>query len=846
MAKDKKSKIPFKVLSKKGLMGLAMAGVMVASPFMLAGCSNGQDGKDGAPGKDAPAWHYGVDYNQYNGTINVGDFFIDTNDYILYQKTADSWITVMENYGRPATPVSAPIIEINAEGFWVIDGVQQTVKAKGEDGQPGTTPKVEIKDGFWYINDVKSVKAEGVDGDPGTAPEVTINEDGYWVINDVPQTVKATPSKIEIKNGKWYIDDVESGDAKGKDGNTWTVDTSYPATANNGDMFLNNTTWNVYQYDGTTWVLKGNIKGLDGVGVVETIPSYWKTYLDEKIAEINVKGDLYGANADSFIFITDQHLDGSSDLGAAIINYICENTSINKVIFGGDTLADGVNGNELLREYREQFNNDLMVMGMRGNHDPVANTTENSFYNIMIRPLIDKANVTDELYYSYDNNAQKIRYIVTDSVASKENNLTSDEQIAWMQEQILELESDWTAVIFHHGLWEGTSANTQTLTKSKDGEKIIAAVDAIYDEAECNIAGIYSGHTHRDYYELSSKGYALISTATDCEVSKHSAADINNPTRTPGTITEQTFDIVFVNPTTSNFETIRIGAGDDRVLSYNKKSVDNKENITSQFFNTGAENNGWFKGAINYTTGELDATTLTNENDWLASDFVDISKYESITFSHIQVGNTKTTNGYAFYDENKTYIQGFTNGLGVAQVKDVKVMIPTNAKYVRISWMSSGHGSYNEAIHSQDKFYCYGTIPNPNEVNLTAQFTWTPGAVLHETGETNTDEAITKDWIYSDFVDISAYDSITFNLVTVNTTDSPRGFALYDENKQRIYGETNGKGQGVTDINIPTNGAKYIRITWMNEGHSRYNTENGIYHIENFYCIGKIDSDIAE
>ena len=134
----------------------------------------------------------------------------------------------------------------------------------------------------------------------------------------------------------------------------------------------------------------------------------------------------------------------------------------------------------------------------------------------------------------------------------------------------------------------------------------------------------------------------------------------------------------------------------------------------------------------------------------------------------------------------------------------------------------------------------------PSTVDLTEEFTWTPGAVLYQDGSISTESDITKSWVYSDFVDISAYDSLTFNLVTVNTTDSPRGFALYDENKQRIYGETNGKGQGVKEITISTNGAKYIRITWMGKEHSRYNSEEGIYHIENFYLTGNAESNITE
>lgn len=64
-------------------------------------------------------------------------------------------------------------VEINADGYWVINGEETGVKARGEDGEPGapgTTPTVVINsNGCWEINgeDTK-VKARGEDGKPGT------------------------------------------------------------------------------------------------------------------------------------------------------------------------------------------------------------------------------------------------------------------------------------------------------------------------------------------------------------------------------------------------------------------------------------------------------------------------------------------------------------------------------------------------------------------------------------------------------------------------------------------------------------------------------------------------------
>ncbi len=69
MAKDKNKK-PFNVLSEKGFATLALAGVMIVSPFMLVGCGEagpaGKDGATGAAGKSA--YELAVD-NGFEGTL---------------------------------------------------------------------------------------------------------------------------------------------------------------------------------------------------------------------------------------------------------------------------------------------------------------------------------------------------------------------------------------------------------------------------------------------------------------------------------------------------------------------------------------------------------------------------------------------------------------------------------------------------------------------------------------------------------------------------------------------------------------------------------------------------------
>ena len=750
LSNEKKKKLPFNVLSKKGLMTLAMAGVMIATPFMLAGCSNGQDGKDGAPGT---IWKSGTNYTQFVDAKD-GDYFIDTDDFILYQKVSGAWSVVMENYGRPGnngqdgtngTDGITPTITINNDGYWVINGVPTTTKAQGPAGENGQN---------------------------GTTPTISINDEGYWVINGEPTDVQA-----EAING-----------TNGKDGNTWSVGNEYPTTPNNGDMFLNNTTWEVYQYNGTTWESKGNIKGQD-LTIEETLPAYWIEYLDAKIAEINSKAESYGEDSDAFIFITDQHLDGTNDYSSAIINYITERTSIKKVFFGGDILQGGNSDNTLLREYKDSFNSDLLVMGMRGNHDDDGNLTEKAFYDIMVRPLEGNADISNKLYYHYDNEAQKIRYIVLDDY------IIDDNQIEWMKSKILELDSEWTVLVFNHEIWEPSKTET-TLSFSENGQKVIDAIDSVYGEAECTIAGVYAGHSHRDYLGYSDLGYALITTTINCERNNLTAYDKVTPTRPTGTTKEETLDVVFLNPTTYTFETVRIGsAGSNRTITYTEKQSFDVEDVSLDK-NTATT---WVDGDEITLTAIITPNKATNKKvTWEIIDGEDLG--------------TITQNGLTC-----TFTPGSTSG-------EVVIKVTTE------------EGSFADT--------CTITIDaeQPATVNITSEFTtWTAGSIEHSTGIAS--DSWSDMWVYSNYVDISIYDSITFSHIQTPSQGSSRGYAFYDENKTYISGATHSGLNYVPierTVDVPSN-AKYFRCMWINTAFTEQ-YDASVHDIETkFYCYGNFN-----
>ena len=153
MAKDKNKK-PFNVLSKKGLVTMALAGVMVASPFALAGCGEaGPKGDSGNNGKSA--YELAVE-NGFTGTVQdwlnslkgangsssythvkyaneMPDEDADilatgTGDYIgIYNGTSETAPTNYVAYSWYKIKGDTPSISFDEDGFIVLDGVKTDI-----------------------------------------------------------------------------------------------------------------------------------------------------------------------------------------------------------------------------------------------------------------------------------------------------------------------------------------------------------------------------------------------------------------------------------------------------------------------------------------------------------------------------------------------------------------------------------------------------------------------------------------------------------------------------------------------------------------------------------------------
>lgn len=339
--------------------------------------------------------------------------------------------------------------------------------------------------------------------------------------------------------------------------------------------------------EGKTTTLEGNVTDLDSrvetlEQTSEELPNYWKTYLNNKYQTFNNFDANLSNNFDSFVFITDMHIDDNYKKSPKLIKAIIENSSTDKVICGGDILTSYLTKQEAinkLAEWRNMFDiPDTVIMNLIGNHDlnhegnsenTEAYTTTKNFVGILLKKYenIIKNSInhgwTDGCYY--DNEAQKIRYLFLYSGGSAAS-VIGDSQINYMKARINELASGWSVIVFTHMFF--SPSTTSTINVNGNGNKIMAGLDEIYDTCDATIIGVIAGHIHRDYNITSEKGYPIITTTCDANGTHASTYDTNFPIRTQGTTTEQAFDVFHIDKDNRKIYATRIGAGIDREFSY--------------------------------------------------------------------------------------------------------------------------------------------------------------------------------------------------------------------------------------------------------------------------------------
>ena len=315
------------------------------------------------------------------------------------------------------------------------------------------------------------------------------------------------------------------------------------------------------------------------------LPAHWQTYMERKIAEIKNYDITFGRYGDSFIFVTDIHAEYNYLHSPALIRHIIKNSSVGKVVCGGDI----INGFGTEGDANGLLHYDLWMKPMafvkqimvRGNHDNFAlvngsKLSANGYYGLFMKPIENAYNKERHIYYHFDNEVQKIRYIVLDTAddGGSATDVAYSQQIEWMKNVIAEKGADWTIVVFTHIFYTGkfTDNDISKPILSSYAKPLTDALDEVNRNPSLPlVACVICGHSHNDIITYTDTAIPCISTTCDASYTSASMYDIQNPNRERGTSTEQAFDVFYIDTAGHAIHSVRIGAGTNRDFNYPSK-----------------------------------------------------------------------------------------------------------------------------------------------------------------------------------------------------------------------------------------------------------------------------------
>ncbi len=192
-------------------------------------------------------------------------------------------------------------------------------------------------------------------------------------------------------------------------------------------------------------------------------------------------------------------------------------------------------------------------------------------YMSFVKPERTSDYTMDGLNYFVDFEQFKIRMIVLDSnyFASAAQNWQygySTKTVNWFGDQMTNIPADYSVIVLSHT--SPVSANNVSGSYTNISS-IYNAINTFIQNGGKYICTLY-GHSHVDYsnttpwLEITLGSGKAYNFTPDNTYPTGAVA----PTRTPGTVSEQLFDVLIIKPNSKTIQTIRFGAGNDRQWTY--------------------------------------------------------------------------------------------------------------------------------------------------------------------------------------------------------------------------------------------------------------------------------------
>lgn len=342
----------------------------------------------------------------------------------------------------------------------------------------------------------------------------------------------------------------------------------------------------------------GAVKG--GIG----LPIY-ERYITEKMLE-DATGESIAAHfedevndcvdklstecaAKSFVFalVTDSHYDGTNNWQNTVKNIGAVNKAykLDAIYHLGD-MVDGDQTKSVTGALLGEMRNALYAINpesymLTGNHDDNSFSSNNEYqytkaeqYAIVCRYKdVDVVRSSNNLYWYKDIPSFGLRFICLDShLGGDTNGLGSSwgyptEEIEWVRDVALET-TNQVVFLSHIPLTQAYNYGNSEVDNAESLRTVI-------EEFKANggaVVGFFHGHTHWDFIGMkNADSFNEISTGCSYATKPNFSYVVDGAVlneRENGTVTEDLWDIVIIQPEERRVKMIRFGAGDDREISY--------------------------------------------------------------------------------------------------------------------------------------------------------------------------------------------------------------------------------------------------------------------------------------
>lgn len=286
--------------------------------------------------------------------------------------------------------------------------------------------------------------------------------------------------------------------------------------------------------------------------------------------------------------IADSHLDNSAPATVENIAAVDRGVQFDCCIHLGDFLAGEIGGRYaklLLRQQLELFRPAVSsgrFFPVQGNHDACSGPYSEKLWPEAIGFLDAEQDVcrpAQKPYYYVDIEKEKVRLVFVCSYYYEQRDSRpvmifgyEEEQIQWLQNEALVLQSDWTVMLFSHDApFSALLSDEKTALEKNDianGNQIFSALDQCRKQYGFDVAGWFIGHYHGDRIKTLF-GIPFVITASQTAYDPQLFDDdVRFWERDLGTPSEDLWDALVLKKSERRVWLKRFGAGEDRVVYY--------------------------------------------------------------------------------------------------------------------------------------------------------------------------------------------------------------------------------------------------------------------------------------